>query len=401
MSSWRTPFVVLLCGTTVMLLAFGVRMTYGLWLLPATDDLGWGVDTLSFSMALQALVWGFATPFAGAVADRYGTGRVVVASGLTFAAGLLVMAGATTEIEAILGIGILTGIGMGGSMAPVILTAISRVVPDERKRGLYAGIASAGGSSGQIFLVPLADRLLDAADWQTTLIALAGLVALMVPLALGMISRPAAAQGAPRQKLSSALIEAATHRGYLLLTAGYFVCGFQTLFIATHLPAMLDGFDVSQEMGAWALALIGLFNVVGCLLWGALGGRWRKKYLLAWIYILRAAAMAAFVVLPVTDLSVAVFAAAMGVLWLGTVPLTGGVVAQIFGTGYMATLFGLAFVSHQLGSFIGVWAGGWLFEATGSYMTIWWAAVLLGLVAAACNLPVDDRPASRLAGQAG
>ena len=393
---WRTPFVVLLCGTLVMMIAFGVRMTYGLWLAPASESLGWGIDTLSFAMALQALIWGVATPVAGAIADRRGTGRVVAGSGLIFAAGLLVMANARTAIEAILGIGVLTGIAMGGMMAPIVLTAISRVVADERKRGVYAGIAAAGGSSGQVVLVPVVQTVLDVTDWTTTLAVLAGIAALAVPLAAGMATgRPGADSPAGRQSLGGAVVEAVTHRGYLLLSAGYFVCGFQTLFIATHLPAMLREFAVSPAMGAWAISLIGLFNILGCLIWGALGGRRRKKYLLAWLYILRALAMAAFVLLPVSELSVGVFAAVMGLLWLGTVPLTGGLVAQIFGTGYMATLFGLAFVSHQLGSFIGVWAGGWLFEATGSYMAIWWTAVLLGVIAAACNLPVDDRPVMR------
>ncbi len=396
--SWRTPFVVLLCGTLVMAVTFGVRMTYGLWLAPASEGLGWGIGTLSFAMAIQSLVWGIATPLLGAIADRWGTGRVVVGAGLSFALGLLVMANATTRLEAILGIGVLTGIAMAGSMAPIVLTAISRVVHDEKKRGMYAGIASAGGFSGQIVLVPLTQSIMDASDWTTTLVVLAGVAAVMVPLAAGLVTgRPESASAATGLSFRGALGEAFTHRGYLLLSAGYFVCGFQTLFIGTHFPVMLSQYDVSPDMGAWAIALIGLFNVIGCLFWGALGGRRRKKFLLAWLYILRSVVMTVFILLPVSDASVAIFASAIGLLWLGTVPLTGGLVAQIFGVRYMATLFGFSFLVHQLGSFIGIWAGGWLFEVTGSYLVIWWASIVLGVLAAAFNLPVDDRPVKRTA----
>ena len=394
--NWRTPFVILLCGTAVMLIAFGIRMTYGLWISPASAGLGWGLESLSFAMAAQALIWGFATPVMGAIADRHGTGRVIAGCGVAFALGFILTANATTRIEAFLGIGVLTGIAMGGLTAPIILTAISKVVEDEKKRGLYAGIASAGGSSGQVVLVPLIQAVLDATDWMTALLILAAVTALIVPLAWTMVSKPehlAAASG--QQSLSEALREAFHHPGYLLLTAGYFVCGFQTLFIVTHFPPMLETYDVSPEMGAWSIALIGLFNIVGCVLFGAAGGRWRKKNLLAWIYISRAVAMTAFILFPVTDTSIVVFSAVMGILWLGVVPLTGGVVAQIFGMRYMATLFGCAFVSHQLGGFIGIWAGGWLFDTTGNFLVIWWASVALGVVAAAFNLPIDDRPVER------
>ena len=381
-----------------MAVTFGVRLTYGIWLAPASVDLGWGIDTLSFAMAIQSLVWGVATPFAGAVADRWGTGRVVVFAGITFALGLLLMANATTPFEAIIGIGVLTGVAMGCSMAPIILTAIARVVHDEKKRGYYAGIASAGGYSGQVIFVPIAQKVMDLTDWVSTLVVLSGIVALMIPLAAGLVTRrPEAAPSAGRpQSLRGALAQAFSHRGYLLVSGGYFVCGFQTLFVATHFPIMLRQYDVSPEMGAWAIALIGLFNVFGCLIWGALGGRRRKKYLLTWLYLVRSVGMAAFVMLPVSDASVVVFASVIGLLWLGTVPLTGGLVAQIFGVRHMATLFGFAFFVHQLGSFIGIWAGGWLYETTGSYMVIWWISVALGVVAAAFYLPVDDRPVEQI-----
>ena len=394
--NWRTPFVILLCGTTVMLIAFGVRMTYGLWIVPASTGLGWGLESLSFAQAAQALVWGFAAPVMGIIADRRGTGRVIAGCGILFALGFLVTANATTRIEAFLGIGVLTGLAMGGLTASVILSAISKVVEDERKRGLYAGIASAGGSSGQVVLVPVVQSVLDATDWMTTLFVLAAVTAAIIPFAYTMVSRREhLAVSGGQQSLGEAVGEAFRHRGFILLTAGYFVCGFQTLFMVTHFPPMLEAYDVSREMGAWAIALIGLFNILGCIIFGAAGGRWRKKNLLAWIYILRAVAMTAFIMLPVTDMSIVVFSSVMGILWLGVVPLTGGVVAQIFGVRYMATLFGFAFVSHQLGGFIGIWAAGWLFDMFGNYLIVWWASIALGVVAAAFNLPIDDRPVER------
>ena len=397
-TTWRTPFVILVCGTLIMMIGFGVRMTFGLWLAPASTSLGWGLETLSLAMAVQSLTWGIATPIAGIIADRYGTGRVVVGAGASYVAGLLLMAGATTPAEAMLGIGVLTGIAMGGSSSSIVLTVISRAVPDMRKRAIYTGIATAGGFSGQIVFLPATQSVLTASDWTVTLMVLGAVAALIIPLAAALVGPEAARPPIDRpQTINAAVREAFRHRGYVLLSTGYFVCGFQTLFIATHFPPMLGGLGISSGTAAWALSLLGLTNVVGCFAWSALGGRWRGKHLLCWIYILRSVAMTVFIVLPVTDLSVLVFAAAIGLVWLGSVPLTAGVVARIFGTRYMATLFGFSFLSHQFGSFVGIWAGGWLFDETGSYMGIWWASIALGLVAAAFNLPIDDRPVARAA----
>ena len=394
-TTWRTPLVILLCGTLVMMIGFGVRMTFGIWLAPASASLGWGLETLSFAMAIQSLAWGVATPIAGIISDRYGAGRVVAGAGMAYVAGLVLMAGATTPLEAVLGIGVLTGIAMGGCSASIILSVISRAVPDERKRAIYAGIATAGGFSGQVVFIPATQSVLVATDWTVTLMVLGAVAALIIPLAAALVSPGAARAPAERlHTISTAVGEAFRHRGYLLLSMGYFVCGFQTLFIATHFPPMLGGLGISGGTAAWALSLLGLSNVIGCFVWGALGGRWRGKHLLCWIYVLRSVAMTVFILLPITDLSVLVFASAIGLVWLGTVPLTAGVVARIFGTRYMATLFGFSFLSHQFGSFVGIWAGGWLFDETGSYMGIWWASIALGLVAAALNLPIDDRPAA-------
>jgi MFS family permease len=397
-TSWRTPLVVLVCGTAILVIAMGVRMTYGLWLGPASADLGWGLRELSFAMALQALLWGLAAPFAGGIADRFGAGRVVAAGALGYAGGLYLMSQASSALEATLSIGFLTGIAMSACAFPIVIAVLSRAVEDERKRGIYIGIASAGGSSGQFVMVPLAQHLLDGLGWATTLVVLAGMVALIAPLGAALAGRYHGAPSAsPKQGMGEALREAFAHRGYALLSAGYFVCGFQTLFITTHFPKMLEGHDVSADMAAWGIALIGLFNTAGCFIWGVLGGRLRKKHLLCWLYGLRSVAMAAFMLTPISDASVAAFSAAMGILWLGTVPLTGGVVAQIFGVRYMAMLFGFCFVAHQVGSFIGIWAAGWLYDQYGSFDAIWWASIVLGVVAGLLNYPIDDRPVARLA----
>jgi MFS family permease len=393
----------LTCGTAVLMIAMGVRMSYGLWLVPASRDLGWGLETLSFAGALQALLWGFGTPIAGAVSDRYGAGRVLVFAGLSFVTGLVLMAYATTPLEATLSIGVLTGLGMSACTFPIILSVISRAVPDPKKRTLYLGIASAGGSSGQFVLLPISQAVMVGYGWVVTLIFLAAVTALIVPLAGALAGRAQPEKtpgGAAKQSLGAAIKEAGGHRGYILLTSGYFVCGFQTLFIVSHFPALVGDKGITPDVGAWAISLIGLFNIFGCLMWGALSAKTRKKYLLCWLYALRSLAMAAFILLPMSETSVLVFAAVIGMLWLGTVQLTGSVISDIFGMKFMGTLFGLAFVSHQLGSFIGVWAGGWLYDIHGNYDVIWWSAIALGVIAALLNFPIDDRPVERAAMQA-
>lgn len=400
--TWRTPLAILICATAVLLISMGVRMTYGLWLAPASADLGWGREQLSLAMAVQALMWGVATPLSGVVADRYGAGRVVAAAGTLYTLGLFLMSRATTPAEAMFSIGFLTGIAMSGSMFPLVLAVISRAVEDDKKRAVYLGIASSAGSSGMFVMVPGVQAVLDSHGWTGTLVALAAVTALIVPLSAALAGGNRAAVGAAaRQPLGHALREAGAHKGYLLLASGYFVCGFQTLFIADHFPSMMRSYDVSAGMGAWAISLIGLFNIIGCFFWGTMGGWVRKKYLLCWLYTLRSLVMAAFILLPITDFSVIVFAAAMGLLWLGTVPLTGAIVGQIFGLRYMATLFGFCFVSHQLGSFLGIWAGGRLYDLYGTYDVIWWAAVALGFIAALLHFPIDDKPVARLAPEGG
>ncbi len=397
---WRTPFVVLICGMSVLLIAMGVRNTYGLLLNPITVDMGWGREVFSFAMAAQTLIWGLTTPVAGVVADRFGSGRVIAAGGIAYAAGLYMMSVAGSPFEALVGIGFLTGIGMSAGGMSVILSVVARAAP-ARKRSVYLGIASAGGSSGQFIVVPLGHAAIDGFGWAAALVLLSILIGLTVPLAAALTGSGAVAEdaGPPRQSTMGAVREAGGHSGFLLLTAGYFVCGFQTMFISTHLPAYLDDLGYRAGLAATAIALIGFFNVIGCYLWGAAGDRGGIKYLLSSIYLLRSLVMTGFLLLPVTEHSVYAFSALMGLLWLGTVPLVTGLVVQIFGLRYVATLSGLVFLSHQLGSFLGIWLGGLLYDASGSYDVIWWSGVILGLIAALLHLPIDDRPLARLAAE--
>ena len=396
-ANWRTPIVVLICGVMILLIAMGVRNIYGLLLSPISADMGWRREVFSFAIALQTLVWGLTTPVAGVIADRFGSGRVVATGGITFALGLYVMSNATSPFEAMIGVGFLTGIGMSAAGMAIVLSVIARMAP-EGKRSLYLGIASAGGSSGQFIVVPMGHLAIDAYGWATALVLLAILVGLTVPLAAAL----AGGKDAPnprqmRQSAGGAILEASGHSGFLLLTAGYFVCGFQTMFIGTHLPAFLDDLGYRASMAATAIALIGFFNVIGCFLWGAAGGRHSMKYLLSSIYVLRSVVMTVFFLLPITEYSVYIFAGVMGLLWLGTIPLVTGLIAHIFGLNYIATLSGLVFFSHQIGSFLGIWLGGLLYDASGTYDVIWWSAVILGVVAALIHFPIDDRPLARLA----
>jgi MFS family permease len=398
-ASWRTPLVVLLAGTAVLILSFGIRTSFGLFMGPISGDLGWGRESFAFALALQNLMWGASQPFAGAIADRWGAGRVVAGGGVLYVLGVLVMAGATTPLGMTLGAGILVGIALSGTAFPVILAVIGRSVPEE-KRSLYLGLGAAGGSSGQLIMVPAAQGLLSSMDWAVALIWLAAMAAAMVPLAAALAGRaggkaePAAVRD---QSLTGAVREASGHRGFLLLNAGFFVCGFHVLFVATHLPAFITDSGLAPALGAVALAVIGLANMIGSFLSGVLGGRYSKRYLLSALYFARAGVFLVFVLSPVTETSVIVFSFAIGLLWLSTIPLTSGMVARIFGPRYMATLFGIVFFSHQIGSFLGAWLGGYLYDLTGTYDVVWWISVGLGIFAAIVHLPIDERPVARLA----
>ncbi len=381
--------LLILCGGLILFLSFGVRGAFGLFLTPVSLDLGWGREVFAFAIALQNLMWGVAQPFAGALADRYGSGRVIAAGGATYALGVYLMSVATSPIVFDLGAGVLIGLGLAGAGFGVVLAAIGRAVPEER-RSLALGVGTAAGSLGQFAIAPVGQAFLAAYGWQMALFILAVGSLAMVPLAGALKGRPAPHEGTS-QSLVQALREAAGHNGYLFLASGYFVCGFQVAFIATHLPAYLADVGIAAEIADWALALIGLFNVAGSFYAGVLGGRFSKKYLLSAIYLARSVVITAFVILPMTPASVLVFACAIGLLWLATVPLTTGLVIQIFGLRYAATLVGIVFFSHQVGSSIGIWLGGYLYDTTGSYDVVWWAGVALGLGSALIHWPIDEK----------
>jgi len=396
---WRTPTVILVCATLILMVTFGARQTYGLFLAPISTANGWSIGVFSLAMALQTLVWGFSQPIWGNIADRFGAGRVVGAGVLLYATGLWFMSVSSTPTEIMLSTGLLTGIGMSATGFPIILAVVGRSVAAER-RGLFLGLASAGGSSGQVIVVPFVQQFIADGGYATALVTLAVIMLIVVPLAAAVAGRPrpAASQGAG-QSTSEAIREARAHKGYMLLTTGFFVCGFQTMFIGAHLPNVLKDGGIDAGVAATALATIGAFNIVGCFIWGALGDRYSRKHLLAALYMARSAGIAVFISVPMTETSALVFAAFMGLTWLGTVPLTSGLVAQIFGTQYMATLYGFVLLSHQLGSFMGIWLGGAVYDLTGAYDAVWWAAIGLGFVAALLHWPIDERPVARLANQ--
>jgi MFS family permease len=398
-TNWRTPFVILIAATGVGFLSLGARMTYGLWMPPASIDL-FGPDQLkilSLSIALQSLFWGIGTPIAGNIADKYGTGRVIAVSGILYASGLLLMTVSTSPWMAHLSIGVFTGFAMSGTTFSILLSAVSRAVP-ANKRNLYLGIASAGGSSGQVLMIPMGQYVIDTRGWVISLYVIAAMTALIVPLAIAMMSRRADVSSGPAvqvQRTGDAIREAFRHRGYVLLTGGYFVCGLQIMLIGTHFPNMLSSLKVDTTTAALSLSLIGAFNILGTFTWGAMGGKFRQKYLLCWLYSLRSVVMIGFILLPISSTTVIVFSVLMGLLWLGTIPLTGSIVAQVFGLRHMGMLFGFAFVAHQLGSFVGIYAGGYFFDLFGNYNAVWWAAIVMGLVASLMNYPIDDRPLER------
>lgn len=394
--AWRTPVVVIAAGCLIAIITFGVRAGFGLFLAPMSADLGWGREVFAFAIALQNLLWGAAQPFAGALADRYGSGRVLAAGGLCYALGVALMGVPSSPLMFNLSAGVLVGLGLAGASFAVVLAAASRMVPEER-RSWALGVITAAGSLGQFLFAPLGQAFIGAYGWSTALVLLSLFALAVVPLAGALSGRPASTGVGREQTIREALAEAGRHRGYLFLTAGFFVCGFHVAFITVHLPPYLVDLGLSASLGAWAIALVGLFNIVGSYTAGVLGGKHSKKYLLSSLYFARAVVIAAFVMLPPSPVTVLVFAAAMGLLWLSTVPLTSGLVAQIFGPRYMATLFGIVFFSHQVGAFIGVWLGGYLFDATGSYDVVWWLGVALGLAAALLHFPIDERRVPRLA----
>ena len=394
----RTPVLAIVCGGLILSLAMGIRQTFGLFLPPVTADLCMARETFSLAMAVQNLLWGAVQPVVGMVADRYGAGRVVTAGAVAYVAGLVVMSGMEGTAGLQMGGGVLIGLAMAATGFSVVLGAVARRVPEE-KRSMALGLVSAGGSFGQFAMAPVGQALIAQQGWQQAFLSMAVLAALMVPLALAVAGRPSAAgRGRGAATLRGALSEALSHRGYLYLTAGFFVCGFQVVFVAVHLPAYLRDLGLPGTTAATALALIGIFNIAGTYACGALGGIYPKKWVLAGLYVLRAMVIAVFLAAPKSEMSVYIFASALGFLWLGTVPLTSGLVGHIFGVRYLSTLFGIVFFGHQVGSFLGVWLGGVVYDATGSYDAIWIASIVLGLAAALLHAPIAERPLAVRAG---
>ena len=395
-SRWRTPLAVLIAGCLISMTGFGIRSSFGLFLEPMTVDQGWSRETFALAMALQNLLWGIGLPFAGAIADKHGTVKVIVAGAVMYALGVWGMAHADSGLALQFTGGVLTGLGIAFSAFTLAMVAMVRVVGPE-KRSFVLGMGTAAGSFGQVMFSPISQGFISAYGWHMALILLASIVLVMVPLACCLPGSAKASPGeiAAEQTLKEALGEAMMHRGYILLTMGFFVCGFHVAFITVHLPAYIQDLGLDPKIGAYSIALIGLMNIVGSILSGMAGQRWSKKSGLSVIYFSRALVILALLFAPKTPEVMLLFAGTMGILWLSTVPLTTGIVAQVFGVRYMATLFGIVFLSHQLGSFIGVWLGGRIFDQTGSYDGMWWAGVAVGLVAAVIHLPINEKPLPR------
>ena len=394
--SWRTPLVVLIVGCLISMVGFGVRSVLGLFLEPMTVANDWSRETFALAMAIQNLLWGIGLPFAGAIADRTGPVRVIIVGALIYAIGLWGMAQAEGPPALYLFGGILTGVGVAFTAFSLVLAAMARVVGPE-KRSLALGLGTAAGSMGQIVFSPLSQGFIAAFGWNTALILLAASTLVLIPLGAALPNTASRKTEAHYdQSIGAAIREAVGHRGYVLLTAGFFVCGFHVAFITVHFPAYVRDLGLAAEVGAYSIALIGFFNIVGSLLSGAAGQRWSKKYGLSFIYFARSVVITGLLLAPVNEATIYLFASIMGLLWLSTIPLTTGIVAQVFGVRYMATLFGVVFLSHQIGSFLGVWLGGWIFDATGSYNPMWWAGVGFGLLAAAVHLPINEQPLPRL-----
>lgn len=387
---------VLICGGLLVTLSMGIRHGFGLFNLPITQAHGWGRETFAFALALQNLMWGLSQPFTGALADKFGALRIMLAGVALYVAGLLVMALAGSGTAFASGAGVLIGLAQSGTTYSVVYGVIGRVASAE-KRVWAMGIAAAAGSFGQFLMIPVEQTLISAAGWQNALFVLAVLACLMLPLAFSLREpRATAHAGGFQQTIGQAVREAFGNRNFQLLTLGYFVCGFQVVFIGVHLaPYLKDRGLADPKIATVALALIGLFNVFGTYSAGALGQRMPKRYLLSAIYIARSVVIAAYLLLPLTTTSTWVFAALMGFLWLSTVPLTNGIIAQVFGVQYLSMLSGVVFFSHQIGSFLGAWLGGFLYDRTGSYDTVWLIAIGLGVMAALVNLPIREHAIAR------
>jgi predicted MFS family arabinose efflux permease len=397
-ADWRTPTVVLICAGLVLTLSMGIRHGFGLFLQPMSTDLGWGRETFALAMAVQNLLWGVTQPFAGMLADKYGTAKVVLGGAFLYVLGLFTMAHASTPVMLVLTAGVLIGTGLSGLTFSIVAGVLGRRFPPEQ-RSMALGISAAAGSFGQFAMLPATHYLLTTLGWYGALIALGVIGLAIVPLAAALVEKRMSGDHAFKQSAGEAMSEAFSHRGYVLLTLGFFVCGFQVVFVGVHLPAYLADKGLTGNVAVTALMLIGLFNIVGTYATGWLGGRMPKRYILSAIYFGRAVVIALFLWLPITVWTVYAFAIALGLLWLSTVPPTNSIVAQVFGVRYLSMLAGFTFFSHQIGSFLGAWMGGRLYDTLGSYDLVWYLSIALGILAGLINLPIDEKAIARPAQQ--
>lgn len=388
----RAALVLIVCGSLIVILSNGFRSTSGLFLQPMSLANGWTRETFSFAIALQHVFWGLAAPVFGAVADKFGAGRTLALGALMMAFGYWGMAHSQNPAELAITAGLLVGVGFSGAGLSIVLGVFARAV-DAAHRSMVLGTCTAAGSLGQFLMLPLGQAMISAWGWREALVAQAFAVLLILPLARVLAGRPQhRASAGPEQSMREAIRTAFGDRSFHLIFWGYFTCGFQVMFIALHLPSYLTDKGLSPSLGATAIALVGLFNVIGSLGFGWLGGRYAKRHLLAALYLLRSAVVALFVLMPVTDFSVYLFSVLLGLLWLSTVPLTSGLVAHIYGLRYVTMLTGIVFLGHQVGSFLGSWMGGWIFDATGSYDIAWWLIIGSGIYAALIHLPIRETP---------
>ncbi|MCC2689223.1 MAG: transporter [Rhizobiaceae bacterium] len=398
-STRSVPWLIIICGCVIAAMTFGPRSAMGFFQLPMLADRGWDRTTFGLAMAIQNLSWGLSLPIFGAIADRYGTWRVLALGGIIYAAGLWMMAVADSPALLHIGGGVLAGMGVAAGSFSIVLAAFARHTPPER-RSMVFGIGTAAGSAGMFLFAPFSQGLISAYGWSDTLIIMSVMMlaipVLAAPLRGSSQASGAGLQHAVSQSLADALSEAAAHRSYMLLVAGFFVCGFQIAFITAHFPAYIGDLGIDARYAVIALALIGFFNIIGSLAAGAIGQRYSKPIFLAWIYIGRSVAVTVFLLLPQTGTSVIVFSVVMGLLWLSTVPPTNGLVAVMFGTRHLGMLGGVVFLSHQIGSFLGVWMGGYLYDRFGTYDPVWWLGVALGIFAAVVHWPIEERPVERL-----
>ncbi len=393
---WRTPLLIIVCGCAIGLLSFGPRSSLGFFVQPMGREFSWGRDVFGLALAAQNLLWGLGQPLAGAIADRFGILRVMCVGAVLYAGGLFMMRYATTPLSLDISAGVLIGFGLSGCSFNLVLSAFSKLLPLEQ-RGVALGAGTAAGSFGQFLFAPFGVAMIDNFGWQTALTVFAGLMLLIVPLSFALAT-PATSTNVPaadQQSFKTALAEAFGHRSYVLLVLGFFTCGFQLAFITVHLPAYLVDRGIPAQTGGWVVAAIGLFNIIGSLGVGWLQNRFPTRYILSTIYLLRAMSIVAFISFPITTFSAIMFGAATGLTWLSTVPPTSALVALMFGTRWFSTLYGFAFVSHQVGGFLGVLLGGIVFEKFGSYAPLWWLSVLFGVLSALINLPIVEAPVAR------